>query len=74
MAAMVVVIITMLLPILAPVVISITRLHLSDSAQQESGKENGHYQQHSAVIPQHYVFHNSKIMQFMNRCNGVFTP
>jgi len=64
MSAMVVVIITTILPILVSVVISVTRLHLHGSSQQESRKENGHYQQHSAVIPQYIIFHVYKLTHF----------
>jgi len=73
-SAMMMMIITVLVLIFAPVVISITRLRLSDSSRHESRKDNGHYQQHSAVMPRYFIFHIRKIMDFMNPCNGVFTP
>ena len=62
-----------IIPVLV-LIVAVMRPRLTDSSRHESGKENGHYQQHSAVMPRYFIFHIHKVMDFMGHCDGVFTP
>ena len=55
MAIPVVMIVAVVIPV--PVLVATISLGLADSSQQEGGEKDSHYQQHSAVMPRHYIFH-----------------
>jgi hypothetical protein len=59
MVIAVVMIRTILVPIVILVLIAIMGPGRIDSSQHETGKESSHYQQYSAVMPRHYIFHSS---------------
>jgi hypothetical protein len=64
MAITILMIIAILIPKPVPIPISVMRQRLADASCHESGEENGHYQQHSAVMPQHFIFHIRKVTNF----------
>jgi hypothetical protein len=73
MVVTIAVIIAMLVPITVPVLVAIMRLRLNDSSEEEGGKEDRDCQQHTAVMPQHYIFHSLRVVDFMDHRNGAFT-